>query len=311
MQNLPSGSTFGKLIKACFIAPKGKLFLASDYAALEDVVNTLLTRDPNKEKVLIDKYDSHSFRAYHYWPKKFPNITLDVTSINSIKDLYDSIRSDSKPVSFALQYQGTWVTLVNNCGFSDDEAKAIEDNFLKLYSVSVDWVKTRLAEASKQGYAVGAFGLRIRTPVLSQVVIGNKYTPREAQAEGRTLGNAISGQSYGLLNTRASMEFMRRVRASKYKYDIALIAHIHDAIYTRVTDNFEVVAWVNKNLIECMAWQDLPELQHDQIKLSSELDIQYPTWKDVITLPNGANAEEIKQICLQECNKRNESSNEV
>lgn len=51
MQNLPSGSTYGKLIKSCFAPPPGWLFVGIDYASLEDRINTLLTKDPNKLKV--------------------------------------------------------------------------------------------------------------------------------------------------------------------------------------------------------------------------------------------------------------------
>ena len=53
LQNLPSGSTYGKLIKSCFQAPPGWVFVCSDYAALEDRVNTLLTKDPNKLKIYL------------------------------------------------------------------------------------------------------------------------------------------------------------------------------------------------------------------------------------------------------------------
>ena len=49
----PSGSTYGKLIKSCFQAPPGWVFVCSDYAALEDRVNTLLTKDPNKLKIYL------------------------------------------------------------------------------------------------------------------------------------------------------------------------------------------------------------------------------------------------------------------
>ena len=307
MQNIPSGSVFAKLIKYCFIAPPGYVYLASDFNALEDVVNTLLTRDPNKEKVLIEGYDSHCYKMVHYWPHLFPNLEMTPKYINALKEVFDALRSASKPISFAMQYQGTWATLVKNCGFTPDEAKSIEANFLQLYAVSVAWVNARIEQASKDGYATAAFGLRIRTPVLSQVIIGNKCTPTEAAAEARTLGNALSGQSYGLLNTRASVAYMRKVRASKYRLTIRLCAHIHDAIYQYAKDNFDQIAWVNKHLIEAMAWQDLPELKHDLIHIGSALDIQHPTWGDAFTIPNGANAAEIKQVCINEVNKRKQS----
>ena len=51
MQNIPSGSTYGKLIKSCFVAPKGWLMVYADYSSLEDRISALLTKDPNKLKV--------------------------------------------------------------------------------------------------------------------------------------------------------------------------------------------------------------------------------------------------------------------
>lgn len=51
LQNIPSGSKFGKLIKSCFGAPKGWIFCGADFNSLEDYVSALTTKDPNKLKV--------------------------------------------------------------------------------------------------------------------------------------------------------------------------------------------------------------------------------------------------------------------
>ena len=102
LQNLPSGSTYGKLIKSCFQAPPGWLFVGLDYASLEDRINTLLTKDPNKIKVYTDGYCGHSYRAYAYWPHLMPDIEDTVASINSIADKYPKLRQKSKGPTFAF-----------------------------------------------------------------------------------------------------------------------------------------------------------------------------------------------------------------
>ena len=56
LQNIPSGSTYGKLIKSCFAAPKGSLFVGADFNSLEDYISALTTKDPNKLKV----YEGHN-----------------------------------------------------------------------------------------------------------------------------------------------------------------------------------------------------------------------------------------------------------
>lgn len=51
LQNMPAGSTYGKLIKYCFQAPDGWLFAGADFNSLEDYISALTTKDPNKLRV--------------------------------------------------------------------------------------------------------------------------------------------------------------------------------------------------------------------------------------------------------------------
>ena len=306
MQQLPSGSAHGKLIKSCFVAPDGWVLAGADFNALEDRINTLLTKDPNKIKVFTEGYDSHCLRAFYFFPEKLPGIVDSVESINSIKKVFPDIRQLAKSPAFALQYAGTWRTLHKNLGFPEEDAKRIEAGFRKMYKVSEDWVNEKVELACKQGYVDLAFGLRIRTPLLQQVIWGGPKMPQEAAGEARTLGNAVSGQSYGLLNNRACNEFMAKVWASPYRYDVIPIAMIHDSIYLLIRDRVDIVAWVNEELPKSMSWQELPEIQHPDVKLSAELDVHYKGWHQPITLPNHATIREILEICKREGQKYDE-----
>jgi DNA polymerase-1 len=296
LQNLPSGSRFAKLIKACFVAPKGWIFCGADFNSLEDYVSALTTKDPNKLKVYLDGYDGHCLRAYSYFKDQMPDITDDVEGINSIETKYPKLRQKSKTPTFALTYQGTWNTLVRNLGMSKDEAQAIETNYHELYKVSDEWVQARLRQAESDGYVTTAFGLRVRTPLLHKTLGGRSTTPYEAAAEGRTAGNAL-GQGYGLLTNRSMKATLRRVRNSVFRNLIKPVAMIHDANYFLVKDNLAAVKFLNDTLIEEMEWQELPEIQHDKVKLGAALDLFYPNWGTPITLPVGASNEDILNVC--------------
>lgn len=244
-------------------------------------------------------FDGHCLRAAYYFRDQCPEIVqTDPASVNSMKKKYPELRQDSKSPTFALTYQGTWHTLVNNLGFPEDKAKEIEKGYHELYKVSDEYVQQRLQQASKDGYVEVAFGLRVRTPLLKQVIFGSSRMPYEAAAEGRTAGNAL-GQSYGLLNNRAAVEFMQKVWASKYRLDVKIIALIHDAIYLLIRDDVEVVEWVNRELIKSMQWQELPEIQHPTVKLGAALDIFWPSWANATTLPNNADQNTIKKLCQE------------
>lgn len=305
LQNIPAGSTYGKLIKSCFQAPFGWLFGGADFNSLEDYISALTTKDPNKLKVYLEGYDGHCLRAFSYFPDRLPGIVDTVESINSMKKLFPEVRQDSKAPTFALTYQGTYHTLMNNLGFPEDMAKQIEANYHELYKVSDEWVQAKLDEARQTGYVTVAFGLRLRTPLLAKTIGGFKRTPYEAAAEGRTAGNAL-GQSYGLLTNRAVNAFMKKVWASPFRFDILPVALIHDAIYLLIRDRQEVVEWVNRELIAAMQWQELPEIQHDKVKLGAELSIFWPTWANELTIPNGATGPEIRQLCFEHIQKLNQ-----
>lgn len=295
LQNLPSsGTKYAKIIKACFRAPPGWIFAGLDFDSLEDKISALTTKDRNKIKVYTDGYDGHCLRAYAYYQEDMPDIVETVESINSISKVHKDKRQYSKEPTFLLTYGGTFYGLMKNCGFSKEKSQKIENRFLELYADSVAWVQEKLNQASKDGYVTVAFGLRVRTPLLHQVVRGNRKTPYEAEAEGRTAGNAL-GQSWGLLNNRAASEFMQKVRKSEFKYDIRPGAHIHDAQYYLIRDDVDAIQYTNEHLVEAVEWQDHPDIYHDQVKLGGKISLFFPSWGDEITIPNGASEKTIRE----------------
>ena len=295
LQTIPSGSKYAKKIKKCFEAPPGWIFCGLDFASLEDRISALTTKDPQKLKVYTDGYDGHSLRAYAYFGEQMPDIEDTVESINSIQHKYKSLRSDSKAPTFLLTYGGTYMGLMKNCGFSEEKAKTTEKRYHDLYVVSDMWVQAKLDEAAKTGYVTAAFGLKVRTPLLAQVLRGTCKTPYEAEAEGRTAGNAL-GQSWCLLNNRAGSEFMRKVRTSEFRLDIRPCIHIHDAQYFMIRDNMDTLQFTNKHLVEAVNWQDHPDIAHPEVGLGGELSLFYPTWANEIEIPNHATPDEIHQI---------------
>ncbi len=293
LQNLPAtGSKYAKAIKKCFKAIEGWLLIGADYNSLEDRIGALLTKDTNKLKVYTDGYDGHSLRAYFYYQEQMPDIDpTSVVSINSISNKYKALRQESKPPTFAMTYMGTYNTLMNNCGFSMEKAKQIEDRYHELYKESDAWQEAEIAKCSRDGYATVAFGLRVRTPKLAQVVLGNRATPTEAAAEMRTVNNAF-GQSYCLLNSRSTMVFMSRVR-SENRLDIRLCALIHDAAYFLIRDDLHTLKYVNDHYVKEMYWQQDPRIQHPTITLGGSLEVFYPSWAESCEIKNEATEEEI------------------
>jgi DNA polymerase-1 len=220
LTNLPAHGPMGKLIKSCIAAPDGWLFAGADFSALEERIGAILSKDPNRIKVYTDGYDGHSLRAQTYFADQMPDIDpTSVDSINSIQDKYPELRRRSKAPTFALQYMGTAYTLHKRTGFSIDQATKIEKAFHELYKVSGKFNEKNKQFMEQYGYVECAFGLKLRTPIISQCVLGNSKTPHEADKEARSANNAIT-QSWGMLLNRAMNATNARIEEAGYSEDI-------------------------------------------------------------------------------------------
>lgn len=303
LQNMPVKGKYGKLIKEAFIAPQGMILGGADFNSLEDMISALQTKDPNKLKVYTDGYDGHCLRAHAYYPEQLGHIPSTPEEINKIQDLFPDLRQDSKAPTFALTYQGTYRTLMTNLGWTEEKAKNVETNYRTLYKVSLDWVQDKLNQAEKDGYVTLAFGLRLATPTIHNSNSTRK-SKRLVEEEKRSAGNAL-GQSYCMLNNRASLAFMQRVWDNPYMATrIFPCMFIHDASYFYWVNEPEVTKFVNDFLIQEMQWQELPDIQHDQVKIGAELDLFYPNWSKKTTIPNYSSLDQIIELSAKAMEKK-------
>lgn len=284
--------SLGKLIKSCFKAPPGWFFCGIDFNSLEDRISALTTKDKNKLKVYTDGYDGHSLRAHAYFGDQMVGDFSTVAQINAIQDNYKELRQDSKTPTFLLTYGGTYIGIMQQCGWDETKAKSVEHLYHELYKESDAWVQRKLDQASKDGYVTVAFGLRVRTPLLAQVIRSTSKTPFQAEAEGRTAGNAL-GQSWCLLNSRAGSEFLGKVRQSRHRHEIRPCAQIHDAQYLLVKDDIDTIRYTNEHIVIACQWQDNVEIWHDTVKLGGQFSIFYPDWSQEIGIPNGATEDQV------------------
>jgi DNA polymerase-1 len=292
LQNLPSGSSYGKAIKNCFVAPKGWLWASADFSALEDRIGAILSKDVNKTKEFLEGYDGHSLRCFAFFPEELQNIGLDLdptdpNSINRIQTEAKELRNKSKPISFLKQYGGGASKIQKVLKCTPSRANEISNSYDNLYSGLLDFQNSNEQFAKKAGYVELAFGLKLQTPRINSKDSGLQ------SAEVRSSSNAVT-QSWGQLMNRASIDIDNRIENSEFVNDVKSINNIHDAWYGLVRDTPECIKWLNDNLIECMQWQEDP-LLHSDIKLGAELDIGYD-WAHCNTLKNNASLEEIEDF---------------
>ena len=96
LQQIPSGSKYGELIKSCFQAPENWLLVGLDFASLEAKINALLTKDPEKMKIYLEGYDSHCLNTFTYWPELMP----DIQQAEETDECYECIDEETKEVFY-------------------------------------------------------------------------------------------------------------------------------------------------------------------------------------------------------------------
>ena len=255
-----------------------------------------MANDPNKLREFTEGADGHALRSISSFSKLTTPITIkgtyidpeivrqyttdDVKSINKYKADHKDMRDAIKQLSFALQYRGTAFTLHKNSKIPLDVAEVIEEGYKELYKATVEFSDKVIAKAKKDGYVIGAFGLKLRTP-------GFKSSENSiVEAEGRTANNMVT-QSYGMLTNRACITLQDALERDGMVEQVVITNQIHDAIYGLCRATPEAVKWVNDNLIGAM----VPDFVDNQpIHLEAEVDFGY-SWKDQNTVPNAMSIE--------------------
>ena len=125
IQNLPRDS----VTRACFVAEKGNKWLSLDYQSQESRLLASVANDPAMLHIYDpgECCDMHALVAY----MAYPNIIPRGTKIEDISKLYHKERQAAKGVEFCFNYGGNADTLVQNNGFSPEEAKSIYNNYMQ------------------------------------------------------------------------------------------------------------------------------------------------------------------------------------
>jgi DNA polymerase I-like protein with 3'-5' exonuclease and polymerase domains len=295
MLNTPSTkSVFAKPVKACFIAPKGFIVAAIDYAALEDRVMGNLSGDVNKKGVFLEGLDGHSLSATYYFPERVRGIIGDFTDnkkaalkLKSIVDddthmnctLAGAVRQDGKPISFGLAYGCFPPKVATSVKIPIAEAEALfnvyhEELYPGVTRYREDYV---LVTAKENGYVHLGLGFKIYTDNPSNDI--------------RTLNNGTC-QFWSILTTLAINRLHQLIDKAGYENDIIVTSSIYDSIYFIVRDDTKIVKWLNNTLVPIME-QDF--MIDQEVKNSADLEIG-PDWSKLYTLPQYAEESQIIKV---------------
>ena len=231
LQNIPTRSEEGRLIRKAFVAPADHVILAADYSQIELRIMAHLSQDPGLLKAFANGWDIHSATASEIFEVPLSAVTSEQ-------------RRRAKAVNFGLIYGMSAFGLAKQLDVSRQDAQLYIDCYFKRYPGVLDYMDRTRALAREQGYVETLFGRRLYLPDI------NARNVMQQKAAERTAINApMQGTAADIIKKAmlAVADFQQR-NATPY---LKMIMQVHDELVFEVhKDAIDNAKHTVQNLME-------------------------------------------------------------
>jgi DNA polymerase I-like protein with 3'-5' exonuclease and polymerase domains len=164
LQNIPAKESVGTRYRNAFVAPKGWVYVDSDYSSQELVIIATFSKDPVWIKALQDNQDLHSVCAELVYGKRWvegADETCGFYAKDSLGNIlkgkcnckkHKTMRTGVKTINFGLAYGMSKFKLSSTLGISVDEAAQLIEDYFKAFPS----IGGKLEQFAKFGRATGS-----------------------------------------------------------------------------------------------------------------------------------------------------------
>jgi DNA polymerase-1 len=207
LQNIPTRSKRGQLIREAFIADEGSVLMSADYSQIELRILAHLSGDENLVKSFAVNEDVHRRTASEIYHVKPEAVT-------------DEQRGVAKAINFGLMYGKSVFGLAEELGISRTEAKDMITRYFNRYSRVKEFLDEQIASAHANGYVMTLLG---RKRALPEIKASNHAV--RANAERMAMNSPIQGTASDLIKV-AMVELHEKLKGKKTK----LLLQVHDEL---------------------------------------------------------------------------------
>lgn len=269
MQTLPREDT---RIKKGFIADEGRVFIASDYSALEPRTFADVSGEPKLIETMKQGLDFYSSIAINVLG--LTGVSANPADKNYLGKVDKEKRQWVKAIALSIPYGASAGRLSQMMKIEFDEAKEVYDKYIKAFPVLKKWMDRCDLEMKMNGYVESAVGRRKRNAVVHELY--NKYKLKDfskysimrlLDRHGEVCGisdpvvlylearNALNVsknhkvQSFAASVCNQAMIDIKN-KAKEFGLDALVVLNVHDEIILNVAKNDAEMAC--KLLKECM-----------------------------------------------------------
>lgn len=247
LQNIPARHEVGVDIRRAFVAPQGRLLLAADYSQIELRILAHLSEDEGLIEAFQKGEDLHRRTAARIFG--VPQEKVD-----------PRMRSVAKRVNFGIVYGISPYGLARDLGISREEAREFIDRFFAAYPKVRQFIRRKVEEAARTGYAVTILGRRRPLPGLA-----SQDKRRQGYDRRNAINTPIQGSAADLMKL-AMLRLHRLWQEGRLPAD--MILQIHDELIFEVDqDTAEEAATLVREAMEGV-WELRVPLKVD-VKLGS------------------------------------------
>lgn len=238
LQNIPTRSEYGKMIRKAFVPSSDSVILSGDYSQIELRIFTHMAKIDTLIEAFKNDYDIHTKTASDIFHVAQQAVTGDMRRV-------------AKAVNFGILYGISSYGLSENLGISVGEAKKFIDDYFETYPGIHEYMNESAKKAREDGYVKTLLG-RIR--VIPELQNSNHMIRH--QGERMALNTPIQGTSADIIK-KAMVEVQNYLK--KNKLQSKMILQVHDELIIDCKkEELEEVSKMLKRIMEDTYQLDVP-----------------------------------------------------
>jgi DNA polymerase-1 len=206
LQNIPTRTKRGQLIRQAFIAEEGSVLMSADYSQIELRILAHLSGDENLSDSFRKGEDVHRRTASEIF-----HVSTDAVT--------DQQRSYAKAINFGLMYGKSAFGLAEELSISRSDAKKMIDQYFTRYKKVREYLDDAIINAKETGGITTLLG---RKRALPEIRSANHMM--RANAERMAMNSPIQGTASDLIKI-AMVRLEERLKSQKLKSKLLLQVH--------------------------------------------------------------------------------------
>jgi DNA polymerase-1 len=213
LQNIPTRTDLGKLVRHAFYSKKGCSFVSLDYSQIELRIMAHISEDPTFVKAFQNNEDIHATVAAQIHEKPVSEVTADE-------------RREAKIINFAILYGAGARGLSNQTSMNYGQAKDYVEKYFDIHPKVRETIERLKKEAHKNEYAQSLYGRKRMLPD-----INGSYQLTRAAAERAAINMPFQGTNADIMKL-AMLKLVQEMPELSHM----MVLQVHDELIFEIPD---------------------------------------------------------------------------